>query len=473
MSISLIWITTIIRQSPHQAASDRRLNRSLSRILVTLCVVLAAGLLPSLGLPATTGAFEADRAPGPNCAALGLASCPQPFDAAIPAPASMLQWDQKTRVIGFRNTYRQYPGDVFHTRGAEPYPLPRAAKPLSNVRYQWQGHQQQLTDYLKDQSVTGLLIIKDGRIAYEYYGAGNTERTLWTSRSVAKSVVSVLTGIAVHEGLIHSMDDSITQYLPELSHTAWDGVSLRQLIRHTSGVAWNEHYADPNSDFAKLTRCEASSEPYDCVLKLISGLLRVEGVKPGERWSYNTAGAWIMGRVLEKATGMPIASYLESRLWSRYAMEHDGVWQALVPGQIDMGGHGFNATLKDWGRFAWFVAGGGVLRNGEHLLDSDWIAQSTDWTQAKGSVTPAAPQGQFGYQWWYSNVEPGRGGDAHVDETARQTFWAEGIYGQTLAINPKEKLVLVQWSTWAAAETPASLYDEQALFFDGLVRALH
>ena len=182
--------------------------------------------------------------------------------------------------------------------------------------------------------MTGLLVLKDGRIAYEYYGEGNTDRTLWTSRSVAKSVVSVLVGIAVREGLIHDVADPITRYLPELAGTAWDGVTLHQLLQHSSGTQWNENYADPDSDFAQLTRCEALPEPYPCVMDLVRSVKRRPGVRPGEVWSYNTGGAWLVGRVLEKATGMTIARYLETRLWSRFPMERDGVWQALVKGGV-------------------------------------------------------------------------------------------------------------------------------------------
>lgn len=441
-------------------------RRRVAARLVVLTVIAAAA-------PMALGQTVLPARPLPTCESLNLSPCPAPVDATIPAPADMLRWDPATRVIGFRNTYRQYAADVFHTRGAPVFPLPRAAAPLPSVNYRFNGKSNGLSDYLAHQNVTGLLVLKDGQIAHEFYGAGNTERTLWTSRSVAKSVVSVLVGIAVHEGKIHSMDDPVTRYVPELSTTAWDGVTLRELIRHTSGVAWNENYADPNSDFAKLTRCEAGPAPYDCIMQLLRGLKRVEGVKPGERWSYNTGGAWIVGRTLERATGMPIAKYLETRLWSRYAMEQDGVWQALVPDEIDMGGHGFNATLRDWGRFALFVAGNGKLPSGESLLDPGWIEESTTWTTATGSVTKAAPRGQFGYQWWFANVGPGAGGSAAVTATAEQTFWAEGIFGQTIAINRRERLILVQWSTWASAEPPNSMYDEQVLFFDGLVRALH
>jgi CubicO group peptidase (beta-lactamase class C family) len=440
--------------------------------------VLVVALLAAMGLSdpgdfANGSELAVDRFSDlAQCESVGLSACPQPFDVVLPPAETMLSWDQRSRVIGFRNTYRLYQGDVFRTLGGKTYPLPAASRALPAVHYRMEGRTYRLADYLRRQDVTGLLILKDQRVVYEHYGSGNTDKTLWTSRSVAKSIVSILVGMAIKEGLIGSVTDPITRYLPELKGSAWDGVSVRDLLQHTSGVAWNEHYADPNSDFARLTRCEASPEAYQCVLQLVGTLKRMPGVRPGEVWSYNTGGAWLLGRVLEKATGMTIAHYLETRLWSRYAMQSDGVWEALVKGRVDFGGHGFNATLRDWGRFGLFVAGGGKLSDGEELLPSDWIAQSVTWSKAKGSVTPETPDGQFGYQWWFGGVDPSRRDSDDVTRTAKQSFWAEGIYGQTIAIDRAEKLVMVQWSTWKEAETPTSLYDEQALFFEAVAREL-
>ena len=124
-----------------------------------------------------------------QCVTLGLPTCPQPFDAVLPDPAHMLSWDQHTRVVGFRNTYRQYPGDVIHTKGGPAYPLPAANKAMPPLLYKMDDETYRLKDYLQRQSVTGLLILKNGRRVYEYYGRGNTDKTLWTSRSVAKSVL--------------------------------------------------------------------------------------------------------------------------------------------------------------------------------------------------------------------------------------------------------------------------------------------
>jgi len=452
---------------------------------VTRTLLLMCGGLALSGGPALIGGLSAAHAGGASrstvaaapsdaltqCRAIGLSTCPEPFDPVLPDPKDMLSWDQKTRVIGFRNSYRQYHGDVFHTLGAKALPLPPAPGKMPPARYTLDGHSYGLHDYLRHEQVTGLLILKNGRIAYEYYGSGNTEKTLWTSRSVAKSIVSILVGMAIKEGFIASVEDPIIRYLPELKGTAWNDVTLRVLLQHGSGVAWNEHYADPSSDFAKLTHCEAGPDAYACVLQLVSSLARKPDVKPGEVWSYNTGGAWLVGRVLEQATGMSIAHYLETRLWSRFAMQSDGVWEALVPNKVDMGGHGFNATLRDWGRFGLFVAAGGKLSNGAELLPPDWMTQSTTWSKARGSVTSATPEGQYGYQWWFVAPDPSRGA-TQATETAKQSFWAEGIYGQSIAINPSEHLVMVQWSTWKEAETPDSLYDEQALFFDAVAQAL-
>jgi CubicO group peptidase (beta-lactamase class C family) len=204
-------------------------------------------LIPLLILLATSDlSGAAARSDLAQCESIGLSACPQPFDQILPAAEDLLTWDQRSRVVGFRNTYRLYKGDVFRTLGGKAYPLPSAPDQMPAVHYRMDGRSYHLADYLRRQDVTGLLILKDGQIVYEYYGSGNTDQTLWTSRSVAKSIVSSLVGMAIKEGLIGSVTDPITRYLPELQGSAWDGVTLRDLLQHTSGVVWNEDYRGPN-----------------------------------------------------------------------------------------------------------------------------------------------------------------------------------------------------------------------------------
>jgi CubicO group peptidase (beta-lactamase class C family) len=404
------------------------------------------------------------------CEGTDLNVCPVPFDQRLPNTHDMLTWHQAHRVVGFRNDYRNYAGDVFHHGNATP--LLAADKPLTDIHYQFDGKTYSLQDYLKRQNVSGMLVLKDGKIAWKYLGEGNTDSTLWTSRSVGKSVVSTLIGIAIKEDKIHSLDELITQYEPDLKDTAWDGVTLKQLITHTSGVEWNEDYTNPESDFAQLTECEAKPGTYECVRKLVAGLHRKDPA--GENWSYSSGGAWLLGDILERATGMPLAAYLEKSIWKPYGMASDGVWHAYIKGQHDVGAHGFNATLEDWGRFGLFILNNGMLPNGKQIMPENWVEQSSHWTHAIGSVSRAHPNGLYGYQWWNNevpldatNVAPA------IKDTMKNSLWALGIFGQMIMVNQKENLVIVQWSTWPEAEPSFNSQPlEASLMFNSIANVL-
>lgn len=404
-----------------------------------------------------------------DCQHLGLSQCPTPHDENIPDPANMLSWSQTERAVGLRNTYKMYEGDAFKP-GDTVLPLPKANYEIPDIRYIAQGVSSTLQDYLTNQSVTGLLILKDGEIVFEYYDQGNTPNTLWTSRSVAKSIVTVLLGIALQDGQIESVDDPLVKYLPELKDSAWENVTVEQLMQHTSGIAWNEDYADPNSDFANMTTCEAGARPFDCVFELVKSRPKI--AEPGEIWSYSTGGAWLVGVLLERVTGKTIANYLEQHVWQPYGMEQEGVWQALEKNKVSMGGHGFHANLRDWGRFGLFIQNNGVLPNGKQVLPIDWIRKSTKWTQAKNSPTSTMPNGQYGYQWWFKATSDDEKFSPSKIDSSDHTFWALGIYGQSIGINQKDKMVIVQWSAQEAAYPPQYLQDEQVVFFNAVTDAL-
>ena len=418
-------------------------------------------------------AMQANAAPATSdCQTLQLAHCPAPADSQLPAVKDMLTWNQQQRVIGFRNDYRSYEGDVF--KAGKAVPIPRAGQDLSGVSYQYQGHDFKLADYLKRNSVTGMMVIKDGKVVSDYYAEGNTPTTLWTSRSVGKSVVSTLVGVALKEGKIASLDDEIVKYNPDVKGTAWEHVTVRQLLQHTSGVTWGEDYTNPESDFAKLTQCEASSNTYDCVNKLVKDPQRKAYAKPGEAWSYSSGGAWLLGDTLEKATGKSLAQNLQDAIWQPYGMTNDGVWHSYLKGKHDVGAHGFNATLEDWGKFGLFIMNNGVLPNGKKMLPDNWVEQARSWNKAEKSVTAAHPDGSYGYEWWNNSVPANAGdvGPKHGLES-KDSMWALGIYGQIIMVNQKEKLVIVQWSTWPKAEPSFSAQPlEASLMFNAIANHL-
>ncbi len=318
------------------------------------------------------------------------------------------------------------------------------------------------------------MVIKDGKIVWDYYGQGNTPTTLWTSRSVGKSVVSTLVGVALKEGKITSLDDEVVKYNPDVRGTAWEHVTIRQLLQHTSGVTWGEDYTNPKSDFAQLTQCEANSDTYQCVNKLVKDPQRKAYAKPGQAWSYSSGGAWLLGDTLEKATGKSLAQNLQEKIWQPDGMIHDGVWHSYQLGKHDVGAHGFNATLEDWGKFGLFIMNDGVLPEGTKMLPDHWVEDARTWNRAEKSVTAAHPDGSYGYEWWNNsvpanavNVGPKQGLES------KDTLWALGIFGQMIVVNQKEKLVIVQWSTWPQAEPSFSAQPlEASLMFNAIANHL-
>lgn len=432
----------------------------MKKSIVFLCTLLAA-----------IAAHAPAYAESP-CGVPALTECPTPLDKNLPGVKNMLTWDQKERVIGFRNDYRSYKGDVFKHSKAQP--LPHELTDLSNVFYSLGKDKYDLARYIERNDVTGLLVIKNGKIVLEYYGQGNTDKTLWTSRSVGKSVVSTLVGVAIKEGKIKSLDDAVVKYNPDVAGTVWANVTLRQLLQHTSGVVWSENYENPKSDFAKLTQCEAGDSTYACVHDLIISKTRKAYAKPGEAWSYSSGGAWLLGDTLEKAVGMPIAQYLQDEVWGPYGMSNDGVWHSYKLGKHDVGAHGFNATLEDWGKFGEFVLNNGKLPSGENALPTNWVEDARAWNQAKNSITAAHPEGTYGYEWWNNSV-PKNAGDVAPKQGLddKDTLWGLGIFGQMMVINPKENLVIIQWSTWPKAEPSFSEQPlEAALMFNAIANYL-
>lgn len=406
-----------------------------------------------------------------DCGVIGL-TCPMVVDHNPPAVKNMLTWDHQQRVVGFRNDYRSYKGDVFKAP-LESHPLPRALKDLSKTSYIYKDHQYTLSEYIRRNDVTGMMVIKDGKVVWEYFGKGNNNTTLWTSRSVGKSVVSTLVGVALKEGKISSLDDLVVKYNPDVKGTVWENVTIRQLLQHTSGVEWGEDYTNPKSDFALLTQCEAGKNAYECVNKLVKSPTRKADAKPGQAWAYSSGGAWLLGDTLEKATDMPIAHYLQEKIWQPYGMVRDGVWHSYDQGKHDVGAHGFNATLEDWGKFGLFIANNGVLPDGKKILPDHWTQDARTWNKATNSVTVKHPDGTYGYEWWNNSVPANYQGKYTDKLKSNDTMWALGIFGQIIMVNQKENLVIVQWSTWPQAEPS---FDNQpleaALMFNAIANKL-
>lgn len=351
----------------------------------------------------------------------------------------------------FRNIDRLFPTRVI-PRARRPLPLPPAATSLTRVTFVDQGRRYDLEDYLRLNRVAGLLVLDHGRITLERYRFGNTRRTRWMSMSIAKSITSTLIGAAVRQGFIASLSDPVTRYVPSLAGSAYDGVTIRDVLTMSSGVRWNETYTDPASDRRQLLEAQISQVP-GAALAVMRSLPRA--AEPGTVNNYNTGETQVAAEILRGAVGRPLATYLSERIWGRVGMEADADWWLDSPDGVEIGGSGFSATLRDYGRFGLFVLDGGVAGE-DSILPAGWVSEATT-PKVLRNGTPL----DYGYLWWTGTTAAARRDSA---------FTAEGIYGQFLYVNPAAQVVIVVWSA-RATPTGGTVIDDR-VFFDAVTDAL-
>jgi hypothetical protein len=323
-------------------------------------------------------------------------------------------------------------------RGGAVRPLPPAAKQLQNIHLQSRGAEYDVFDYLADNRVAGLLILED----YEL-GAGPATR--WISFSMAKSVSSTLVGAALQQGLITSLDEPLTHYLPQLKAGPYDGVSIRNIMQMTSGVKWNETYTDPHSDRRKLLEKQLERKPGSIVAYM--NTLSKAGA-PGSIWNYSTGESFLVGALLEAATHKTLATYLSQTLWAPLGMEQDATWWVEAPGGMGLAGSGLGATLRDYGRFGLLVQQDGVI-DGHRVVPAGWFQQAGSPHIIGGESV------DYGYLWW--PVPPG-------DPVHHGAFEAIGIFGQRLYVNPQRKLVIVVLSARPKPDSEFSPVDDLSFF---------
>ena len=351
----------------------------------------------------------------------------------------------------FRNIDRLFPTRTV-AHGAHPKPLPPSPAPLGDVHFRDGRASYDLEQYLDLNRVAGILVLTHGRIALERYRYGNSERTRWMSMSVAKSITSTLVGAALAQHRIASLSDPVTQYVPSLSGSAYDDVSVRDILMMSSGVRWNETYTDSASDRRHLLEAQISQQP-GSAMKLMAALPRA--ARPGYVNNYSTGETQVAGEIVHNAVGRPLADYLADRIWSRYAMEADARWWLDSPDGHEIGGSGFSATLRDYGRFGQFILDGGVA-HGERILPKGWIHDATTpKTLRSGMPLP------YGYFWW-----PG----TSPAERRDGAFEANGIFGQHIYINPAAHLVIVVWGAQTQPTGGAVIDDWN--FFDAVSEQL-
>src|SRR5882757_7367987 len=337
-------------------------------------------------------------------------------------------------------------------RASTSQPLRKRATPFPPIQFDVQGHHFDLYDYLATNRVAGMLVLKNGEIAFEDYELGIGADTHWISFSMAKSITSTLLGIALADGSISSLDDAVVRYVPELNGSAYDGVTVRQILTMSSGVRWDETYTDPKSDRRKVLELQIAGTPGE-VLRYMGSLPRA--APPGTVWNYSTGETFVLGAIVAGATRRSLTDYLSEKIWSPAGMEQDATWWVDGPDGMAWAGSGLEATLRDFGRFALIAANQGRL-NGRSIVPAGWFGDAGTPHKIGGKMV------DYGYLWWI----PSQTVPVHVG-----AFAAVGIFGQYMYINPREHLAIVVLSARSKPEPQFDLDDEA--FFAAVATALH
>jgi CubicO group peptidase (beta-lactamase class C family) len=284
-----------------------------------------------------------------------------------------------------------------------------------------------MKEYMADVRTLCMIVLHDDNIVYEEYFEGSDATTKHISWSVAKSFTSALVGIAVDEGHIDDIMDPVTKYVPALSESGYNDVPIKHILQMSSGIKFNEDYADFNSDINRMGRTLALNTPIDEFIMTLEN-----EIEPGTVNRYVSMDTQVLGMLLTEATGQSVTSYLEEKIWKPMGAEASAYW-SVDSNQLELTFGFLNAVLRDYARFGLLYMHNG-RRGDNQIVPETWIASSvvpdaphlipgTDRTDAEGMG--------YGYQWWIP-----------VDSDGE--FLAIGVYNQMIYINTKKNVVIAK-----------------------------
>ena len=313
------------------------------------------------------------------------------------------------------------------SQSTTPFHFPREKEITLPLQFQYQEKTYNTSEYLDSSYTQGLLIIQDDSITYEKYWLGQKEDSPHISWSMAKSYVSALFGIAMEEGYIKSIDQTVDEYLPELKGSGYEGIKIKDVLQMSTGIKFDETYGDPKSDINRYWEGFVFGKSQD---KFAATLVNER--PPGTYNEYVSINTHVLGMIIVKATGRSLTDYLQDKIWSPLGSEHDAYW--LADGQgMEMALGGLNATLRDYAKIGRLYLNKGNW-NGKQIVPQSWVEESIVSTEEHllpHSDKSLDPGLGYGYQWWL------------LDGNEKE-FMAIGVFNQYIYVNPTMKTIIVK-----------------------------
>ncbi len=303
---------------------------------------------------------------------------------------------------------------------AQAFTFQNTTKPLiqDSISFTVNGVKERITfeEYLISNKTVAFMVIQNDTIKYENYFNEYEEGSIVNSFSMAKSILSMLVGIAIDEGKIKSIKEPITNYLPELKDENLKNVTIEHLLNMTSGIAFNESYTNPFGDAATFY--------YGTNLTKAVHSMTLEAT-PGTRFKYSSGDSQVLGMVLAAALkDVKISEYLETKIWKPLGMEYDASWS------LDRKKNGVEKTFccvhargRDFAKLGRLYLNKGNW-NGSQIVSKEWVENSTKVDSTAGNVA------YYQYQWWIHQKD--------------NSYEAEGILGQHIYVNPNKNVIIVR-----------------------------
>lgn len=353
----------------------------------------------------------------------------------------------------FRDAYKVFESRVIPA-GEDVWELPRGANmpmPAATSNGKTYDYEQ----FAERTFTNAMLVIKDGEIVFEDYRNRSDETTHFLSFSMAKTITSLLVGIAIAENNISSLDAPAVNYVPELKGTGYDGVTIRQILQMRSGVDYQERY-----DFGKKPSFAAKLHEQAIILnkmRFAAGALETKRAnEPGSKFNYSTLDTMVLGWILENATGARMETYARTHLWEPMGAEADAYWLADGPPKVGraLNGMGYNAVLRDFGRIGLLMLNDG-MRGDTRILPKDWMKKATTMLPTEARASEGFPG--YGFQIWQVDDEPG-------------AYAAVGLAGQFIYVSPQTKTVIVKLSYYPPV-APDYVDPETIAYFKAVAHA--
>lgn len=346
--------------------------------------------------------------------------------STVPVTVQNLRWamlNADVNSLTFRSMDRLFTTRTVSHAGTV-WQMPRTDRNL-DFGYSFGGKAYSAEQGLERTYTNAVLIMKDGRIVYEAYRNNSDQTSQFMGWSATKSLVSIMVGNALEQGMIKSIDDPIDRYLPELAAGGYKGVSIREILQMRSGVDYEERYDFVHPGIAAANHISALVKNGSRFVEPALTIKRKHA--PGSQFEYKTIDTAVLGLLIERVSRMTLSAFMARYLWEPIGAEADGFFiMDGAPGAgREFSGAGYNATLRDFARVGQMMLDGGKA-NGRQVIPASWVALSTQATEKMSGRALG-----YGMQWWT------------MGDTA---YAAIGLQGQYIFVDPATRTVVVKLS---------------------------